>query len=173
MILTTITGKKDFMRMAAKKMMKAPTKHEKLLQDKLYLICPGLFKAQWVIDDFIADFYSPLLNMSIEVDGSSHYTQLGKSNDAMKDLAFSKRNILTLKFSNREVEENIDDVIISIIACVLDRKINSKRASRWGWSLTKKQRDELLRYHKAHQKSPTWKGEAHYHHKKLCCYITE
>jgi very-short-patch-repair endonuclease len=33
------------------------------------------------IGDYIVDFYSPELNLVIEVDGESHYTKSGKAHD--------------------------------------------------------------------------------------------
>lgn len=126
-------------------MMKAPTKHEKLLQDKLNDFCPTLFKSQWVIDDFIADFYSPLYNIVVEVDGSSHYTKLGKANDAMKELEFTKRNILILRFSNRDVEEDVDLVVNTVLAAIVHRKTSNSNLKKWGWTFPKKQRAALRR----------------------------
>ena len=75
------------------------------------------FRRQQVIAGFIADFYCHQANLVVEVDGPIHEAEY----DAERDRVFAGYGIVTLRFSNRQVEEQIGVVLYQIRRCVKAR----------------------------------------------------
>ena len=61
---------------------------------------------------FIADFYCHQLKLVIELDGSIHNNQ--KDYDKMRTCMLNEMGIKVLRFANREVLEDIDNVLSKI-----------------------------------------------------------
>ena len=76
---------------------------------------------QRIIDNFIADFYCHSARLIIELDGSQHYTNQGKTYDAARTEALEKYGIFVLRFSNKDVDDHFEDVCRRI-----DRVINER-----------------------------------------------
>jgi len=72
------------------------------------------FYRQKVIGQYIVDFYCPKANIVIELDGGQHYDEPGLNADRKRDEALSKIGLKVLRFSDREVFENIDAVMDKI-----------------------------------------------------------
>ena len=72
------------------------------------------FYRQKVIGRFIVDFYCPKAELVIELDGGQHYEEQGKEKDRLRDETLTRMGIKVLRFSDREVFENIDAVIDNI-----------------------------------------------------------
>lgn len=72
------------------------------------------FYRQKIIGDYIADFYCPKSCLIIEVDGGQHYSAEGKEKDSVKDQHMAKAGITVLRFSDREVLNNLDAVLEQI-----------------------------------------------------------
>jgi very-short-patch-repair endonuclease len=93
-----------------------PTQAEKILWEQLKN--KGLFKLrfkrQHPIDIFIADFYCHQYKLVIEVDGEIHNNPDNKEYDEGRQIEMEKYGIKILRFSNREVLENINNVISRI-----------------------------------------------------------
>jgi len=67
---------------------------------------------------FIADFYCSEARLIIEIDGSVHSRQ--SDYDALRELLLTQKGLRLIRFTNKEVLENIDDVVLRIktaIAC--------------------------------------------------------
>lgn len=137
-------GQKDFVESAAKVMRNALTKHELKLHSALKLIWPDLFRPQWVMGNSILDFYSPLLNVAIEVDGKSHQTTNGQAADLLKEAGCDQRSILLIRFTNQQVEESCDSVVDEIRWIVERRALVKTRLIKWGWTLPRKSRGFLV-----------------------------
>ena len=75
------------------------------------------FRRQQVIAGFIADFYCHQAALVLEVDGPIHEAEY----DAERDRVFADYGIVTLRFSNRQVEEQIGVVLYQIRRCVKAR----------------------------------------------------
>jgi very-short-patch-repair endonuclease len=93
-----------------------PTKAEMVLWEQLKnKSLPGVrFKRQHPIDIFIADFYCHKYKLVIEVDGEIHNSPENKEYDDGRAFEMEKYGIKILRFSNREVLENINNVIARI-----------------------------------------------------------
>ena len=67
-----------------------------------------LFLRQKPLYRFIADFYCSELNLAIEIDGNSHNKK--KYYDEARDLFLKQVGIKTIRFTNDEVLNNIENV---------------------------------------------------------------
>jgi len=70
------------------------------------------FKAQHPIEHFIADFYSHKAKLVVEVDGEIHNFQ--KEYDLGREAELEKYGIKIIRFTNKEIFDNVDNVIEKI-----------------------------------------------------------
>ena len=83
------------------------------------------FSRQKPIGNFIVDFYCPKARLVIEVDGGRHYHGQGRENDAARDRYLGSLGLEVIRFSNREVIQNIDGVL-TVIVERLERAMEQK-----------------------------------------------
>ena len=76
------------------------------------------FYRQKIIGKYIVDFYCPKANLMIELDGGQHYSETGKAKDRTRDDALREVGIKVLRFSDRDVFENISGVMDEIWSCL-------------------------------------------------------
>ena len=69
------------------------------------------FYRQKPLLNFIVDFYCPAANLVIECDGGQHFTDEGLEADRVRDEILVELGLVVLRFSNRQVLTEIDDVI--------------------------------------------------------------
>jgi very-short-patch-repair endonuclease len=69
------------------------------------------FYRQRIVGNYIVDFYCPEWKLVIEIDGSQHYCEPGKAKDKMRDNHLSDLGLRVLRFSSREVMENLKGVL--------------------------------------------------------------
>ncbi|HDM8219597.1 endonuclease domain-containing protein [Vibrio campbellii] len=79
------------------------------------------FRRQHGIGRYIVDFYCVELNLVIEIDGDSHFSDEGKEKDAMRDAFMETLGIKVLRFTNEEVMQQTESV--------LERLFNLARSS--------------------------------------------
>ncbi len=72
------------------------------------------FYRQKVIGHYIVDFYCPKARLVVELDGGQHYEETGKKKDKVRDDFLTKTGLRVIRFSDREVFENIDAVMAKI-----------------------------------------------------------
>lgn len=72
------------------------------------------FRRQYGVGAYVLDFYCPEFRLAIELDGDSHYSELGVKHDAERGKFLQKQNIKTLRFTNDEVMTNIEGVLTVI-----------------------------------------------------------
>ena len=68
------------------------------------------FYRQKVIENYIVDFYCSKAKLVIELDGGQHYTSEGKGKDRKRDDYMASLGLRVLRFSDKEVFENLDGV---------------------------------------------------------------
>ena len=73
------------------------------------------FRRQHGIGKYIVDFYCPSLRLVIEIDGSQHYDDAALQYDAIRTNYFSSLSIRTLRFTNTDINRNIDGVVMRIL----------------------------------------------------------
>ena len=72
------------------------------------------FKRQHSIGGYILDFYCSEKKLIVELDGEIHNTKEAREYDAVRNKYFESLGYKTLRFLNREVEENIEKVLDKI-----------------------------------------------------------
>ena len=82
------------------------------------LRCKGLgykFRRQYSVEAFVVDFCCLELRLAIEVDGDSHYTEDAIIRDKERQRIIEHYGFTFLRFTNREVYDNIDGVLAMIM----------------------------------------------------------
>jgi len=72
------------------------------------------FRRQYVIHNFILDFYCIELKLGIEVDGGVHLDITNQINDEIREGLLLENGIKIIRFTNEEVYEDIDLVLQNI-----------------------------------------------------------
>ena len=72
------------------------------------------FRRQYSIDQFVVDFYCPKCKLAIEIDGDSHFIQGTEMRDRERQLVIESFGLIFLRFTNKEVCENIEGVLEKI-----------------------------------------------------------
>jgi very-short-patch-repair endonuclease len=80
------------------------------------------FRRQYGVGRYIVDFYCPQLRIAVELDGNQHYTKEGLIYDANREAFMNDLGIKTLRFENRRVRENVEEVVEEIRSWVLKRR---------------------------------------------------
>ena len=78
---------------------------------------------QKIFGHYILDFYCKQAKVAIELDGSQHYGDVGKRNDAVRTKFLEEQGILVLRYSNKEIHDNFKGVCMDI-DCVISSRIN-------------------------------------------------
>ena len=109
---TMYYGAEQYLFERAKKMRHQPTEAElklwEILQNRKIL---GLhFRRQHPIDMFIADFYCHKLKLVIEADGEIHQSDDRKEYDSNRTAEMKRFGIEVLRFTNKQVLENLQEV---------------------------------------------------------------
>jgi very-short-patch-repair endonuclease len=104
------------------------TNSEKLLWEKLKgkQLLGIRFRRQHPIDIFIADFYCHEARLVIEIDGDIHKEQI--EYDDGREAEIEKYNIKVIRFTNDEVNNDIDLVVQKIKIIVIERT----KSPPWG-----------------------------------------
>ncbi len=80
--------------------------------------CNGLkFRRQQIIDGFIVDFYCHSARLVVEIDGEIHQQQI--EYDLEREAVLKDRGLRILRFTNHEVLEQIDRVLLMIAEACL------------------------------------------------------
>ena len=87
------------------------------------------FQRQKAIDNFIADFYCHKAKLVIEIDGSQHYTEEGKSSDEFRTYVLESYGLKVIRFTNAQIDKNfrgvceyIDKIVKQEIAAALPHR---------------------------------------------------
>jgi len=113
----------DFTLGFMREMRKNQTKAEKELWKHIRHDQLGVrFRRQYYLDGSIFDFYAPKIKLAIEVDGSIHQDDIQKKNDKERDKYYlDDHQILTLRFTNQEVLQDINYVLSTIEKTIATR----------------------------------------------------
>jgi len=75
-------------------------------------LCKHKFRRQFPIDGFVLDFYCPTQKLGIELDGSVHDNK--KEQDTARQAIIEDKGVKILRFTNKDVENNIENVLRKI-----------------------------------------------------------
>jgi very-short-patch-repair endonuclease len=70
------------------------------------------FRRQHPVGPFVLDFYAPSLGLAIELDGDEHAMSVRR--DAARTRILAGKGIRVIRFSNREVWNNLESVLQAI-----------------------------------------------------------
>lgn len=100
----------------SRELRKSMTDAERLLWSKIRSkqLKGHQFYRQKIIDNYIADFFCPKAKLVIELDGGQHYSNDGKEKDAARDAFMAGIGLKVLRFSDRDVFENLNGVVEKI-----------------------------------------------------------
>jgi very-short-patch-repair endonuclease len=83
------------------------------------------FIRQYKIENYIIDFYCPVLKLGIELDGNTHQG-IKADNDVIRDRNIKSYNIKLLRITNNNVLYNLDEVrqfvILEINKIIVEKK---------------------------------------------------
>jgi very-short-patch-repair endonuclease len=92
------------------------TLSEKLLWRRIRASQLGVrFRRQHPIGPYIVDFCCPKENLIIEIDGNSHWEASAGEHDAQRSEYLRTNGWRIIRYTNREVQENIDSVVQDIL----------------------------------------------------------
>jgi very-short-patch-repair endonuclease len=77
------------------------------------------FRRQYSIAEFVVDFYVPELKLAIEIDGDSHLGEQAQTYDAERQAFLESKGTCFLRFTNRQVYEELDGVVEAIAQMVV------------------------------------------------------
>ena len=113
-MITIYNVKKFFKR--RKELRNNCTPQETLLWSKLKNSQTGFkWRRQHSIGGYIADFYCPSKRLVIEIDGSQHFEKDGQEYDEIRTKFFEGLDIKVLRFTNAEINTNIEGVMKKIM----------------------------------------------------------
>jgi len=102
----------------SQKLRKELTKEEALLWNAFLKKYSLQFRRQYVIGEYIADFYCHKAKLIVELDGSGHYEPENVQKDQIRTAYFRSLGLTVLRFTNLEVMrqfrsvcEKIDETI--------------------------------------------------------------
>ena len=94
----------------AKQMRKNATPQENRLWYDFLRSYGVRFRRQQPIDNYIADFFCYRAKLVIEVDGTQHYTEKGKQDDALRTEKLEGYDLKVIRITNRQIDANFNDV---------------------------------------------------------------
>jgi very-short-patch-repair endonuclease len=71
---------------------------------------PDKFTRQKPLGGYVVDFYCSRLQLVVEIDGDSHFTELGEAHDAVRTAVLGSLNLQVLRFTNAEVMKDFEGV---------------------------------------------------------------
>lgn len=112
----------DELRILARNKRNNPTKAEQIFWSEIlqYDKIKYRFLRQKPINRFILDFYCSKLLLAIEIDGDSHNDK--KYLDSERDIFLAKYNISTIRYTNKQVFNNLDKIKIDLIEKIKKRE---------------------------------------------------
>jgi very-short-patch-repair endonuclease len=72
------------------------------------------FRRQYSVERFVVDFYAAEVRLAIELDGAVHFTAEAEARDRAREAVIMQYGITFLRFTNREVETNLEGVLESM-----------------------------------------------------------
>ena len=99
----------------AQALRKDMTKEERRLWYDFLVYLPIVVKKQYVVENFILDFFIPSKKIAIEIDGSQHYEPDAKEADRLRDAELMKYGIRVLRYTNFDIQKRFDGVASDIL----------------------------------------------------------
>ena len=98
----------------ARELRKNQTKEERLLWNAFLSKYPQRFKRQYIIGNYIVDFYCHAAKLAVELDGFQHYDAVLAEMDRGRTANLEAQGIVVLRFSNLDVLRQFENVCAEI-----------------------------------------------------------
>ena len=98
----------------SQQLRKNQTKEENLLWHNFLKKYPMRFRRQYIIGDYIADFYCHQAKLVVELDGSQHYDPTQQEKDRQRTAYLTSQGLTVLRFTNLEVTRQFSTVCQAI-----------------------------------------------------------
>ena len=105
----------------ARELRKNQTKEENLLWHNFLSHYPYRFRRQYVIGNYIADFYCHKAKLVVELDGSQHYDPQEMEKDRKRTQYLQTQGIRVLRFTNLDIQRGFPDVCEAIDMAAKER----------------------------------------------------
>ena len=105
----------------SQKLRKNQTKEENLLWFCFLKKYPLQFRRQYVISEYIVDFYCHKARLVVELDGSGHYEPEQIEKDRERTSYLETQGLLVLRFTNLDVQKKFHAVCEEI-----DKKVKER-----------------------------------------------
>ena len=99
----------------ARALRKNMTKEERKLWYEFFKLLPYSVHRQYVIGNYIVDFYCASAKLVIELDGAQHYEEDAERYDAERDEFLRSKGLTVLRYSNIELNHNFKGVCEDIL----------------------------------------------------------
>ena len=91
------------------------------------------FRRQHSVGKFVLDFYCPRSKLAIEVDGDSHFSDGSERHDKVRQDFIESFGISFLRFTNKDIYENLDEVLEKIDNCMQRKSAVGGRGGLESW----------------------------------------
>ena len=105
----------------ARKLRREMTPHERKLWYLFLRKYPVKFYKQRIIGRFIVDFYCASAKMVIELDGSQHFEEQGKTYDRERSAYLESLGLKVVRYSNDDIDRNFSAVCEQIDLMIKER----------------------------------------------------
>ena len=102
----------------AKELRKNMTPEERHLWYDFLKLLPMTVKRQYVVGNYILDFFIPSVNIAIELDGSQHFDPKAREADEVRDSLLSSVGIKVIRYTNVDVNRNFYGVVTDIMRTI-------------------------------------------------------
>ena len=102
----------------ARNLRKKQTNEEAKLWYQFLRRYPVRIHRQYVIGNYIVDFYCHRAKLVIELDGSQHFETEGQQNDAQRDAYLQQQGLRVIRIPNNEISRNFSGVCEYIDRCI-------------------------------------------------------
>ena len=79
------------------------------------------FRRQYSVGPYVLDFYCVAESLAVELDGDVHNDPARRDYDAMREAYLREQGITMLRFENRRVFDDFDNVLAAIVHSFADR----------------------------------------------------
>ena len=76
------------------------------------------FRCQYPFGPYVLDFYCHEYKLCVELDGGQHYESAGIQHDEQRQAFLTSHSIYTLRFSNRDVLQHLEAVLLQVAEAV-------------------------------------------------------
>ncbi len=99
------------------------TKEENILWYRYLKTYPIQFRRQYVIKNYIVDFYCHKAKLAVELDGSGHYEPQNAEYDRKRTEILAQQGVMVIRYTNLDVLKSFQSVCQSIHEAVEKRII--------------------------------------------------